>query len=405
MGISNKMIHADLVYYGKLNAKNGVGSVIRQIHSNIDVLKNNGIDVSFHCLQNQIDTSASNHSSSRIRISYRRLFIQIARRNYILSRIAAFRLIFFNAKKSVSNYLKQHRDPELIWFHDIFTCFYYCTSNSFNINTKILLVNHGNGETFKMLLNEFPKLNRNSFYKKLDHITDVVFRNTNQFVFVSKYSVQNFSRLNPSIDQSKITSIYNGISDVAYNKKVVNRIHGYNLCCVATINHRKGQNLIVEAMHQLADNNLKDEIQITFLGDGSERLSLEEKVEKYGLSSNFQFLGNVTNVFDYLEAADIFILASYDEGLPIAIIEAMRSSLPIISTKVGGIPEMVQHELNGLLINPDVTEIVKIFENIEIYNWEEMGKKSRIAYLEDFTDLQMTNNYARIINKIVDNHS
>jgi glycosyltransferase involved in cell wall biosynthesis len=71
------------------------------------------------------------------------------------------------------------------------------------------------------------------------------------------------------------------------------------------------------------------------------------------LGDSIRFLGFRSNVADLLAAADIFLMSSHYEGISIALLEAMNSRLPIVATRVGGVPETIQHEVNGLLVPDD----------------------------------------------------
>lgn len=91
----------------------------------------------------------------------------------------------------------------------------------------------------------------------------------------------------------------------------------------------------------------------------------EEKIKSYivnnGIGDFVTFEGFVKGErkIDDLNWADIFILPSYNEGLPIAVLEAMSYGMPIISTNVGGIPEVVKTGINGILIEPGDLNAIK----------------------------------------------
>lgn len=84
------------------------------------------------------------------------------------------------------------------------------------------------------------------------------------------------------------------------------------------------------------------------------------------LSADIYFVGNSNQVNDYLTNSDAFILFSKDEGLPISIIEAMRCGLPIISTRIAGIPEMIVEGISGYLVDVDEQQLSELFEKILI---------------------------------------
>ena len=106
---------------------------------------------------------------------------------------------------------------------------------------------------------------------------------------------------------------------------------------------------------------------------------LQKKIKDYGLNNCVTFEGFVADnkKIECLNWADIFILPSYNEGLPIAILEAMSYGCPIISTTVGGIPAVVKHGVNGYLINPgNITEIQNAILSF-IHNRDKIEKYGR----------------------------
>ena len=104
---------------------------------------------------------------------------------------------------------------------------------------------------------------------------------------------------------------------------------------------------------QKRKNYYLDHMELYVGGDGESEV-LSDLVRKYGLSEIVTYKGWIKGKEknSLLNDADIFILPSYNEGLPISILEAMSYNKPVISTKVGGIPEIVKNHVNGILINP-----------------------------------------------------
>ena len=93
------------------------------------------------------------------------------------------------------------------------------------------------------------------------------------------------------------------------------------------------------------------ELQVDVYGDGSLRGELERDARSRGVDARFH--GFTSSVRDRLAAADVFVLPSRGDNAPMAILEAMAAGLPVIATRVGGIPELVTHEQTGLLVAPD----------------------------------------------------
>jgi glycosyltransferase involved in cell wall biosynthesis len=86
------------------------------------------------------------------------------------------------------------------------------------------------------------------------------------------------------------------------------------------------------------------------VGDGPERPHLEDRVAARGLGEKVIFLGQVPDIASALERFDVFVLTSRYEGLPISLLEAMSTGLPVVGTAVGGIPEAVEEGVSGFLV-------------------------------------------------------
>ena len=104
-----------------------------------------------------------------------------------------------------------------------------------------------------------------------------------------------------------------------------------------------------------------DATRFVFVGseeNSGEMAKLMDQVEKQGLQRWVTFTGEVVRekVGLFYGLADIYLLPSFIEGMPITIIEALRSGLPVISTRIAGIPDMIEPEVSGLLIEPGAPE-------------------------------------------------
>lgn len=97
--------------------------------------------------------------------------------------------------------------------------------------------------------------------------------------------------------------------------------------------------------------------QLTLIGDGECREAVSEEIQKLSLSESVHMVFQTDRVFPYLNQSDIFLLPSIYEGIPMSIIEAMGTGLPIIASAVGGIPDMLVNEHSGLLCEPTAESI------------------------------------------------
>ena len=150
------------------------------------------------------------------------------------------------------------------------------------------------------------------------------------------------------------------------------------LLFVGAIGKLKGEKDLIQALAMLRDRY--SDLKVSFLGCGAESLkSYCEQLKVYHL---IEFLGAVsmTERIGFFRQADIFVLPTYAEAMPMAIIEAMAAGLPVISTTVGGIPEMIENGVDGLLFAPgDVNALAdKISFLLDHQNIRtEIGEKAR----------------------------
>jgi glycosyltransferase involved in cell wall biosynthesis len=185
----------------------------------------------------------------------------------------------------------------------------------------------------------------------------------------------------------KIEIIYNGVDTDKF--KPDNDLKNRNKFIItpgaSRITTRKGLRYLIEA----ADKLLKKypQVHLKIMGEGDAKKSLQELVMNLNVENNVEFLGRIPRgkTFPYYQEADVFILTSFNEGMSNAMLEALASGLPIISTDTGGAEELVENGENGYMIkmknSTDVAEkIEKLINNSELA--KRMGEKSREKALE-----------------------
>jgi glycosyltransferase involved in cell wall biosynthesis len=128
--------------------------------------------------------------------------------------------------------------------------------------------------------------------------------------------------------------------------------------CVASLREKKGHRVLFEA---LASNSpALDRIELDLVGDGPLRKDLEAEADRLGLSSRVRFHGDLTElvVARILQQADFFVLPSViersgdTEGIPVALMEAMAVGLPVVTSRLSGVPELVRDSETGLMADP-----------------------------------------------------
>ncbi|HYC83380.1 MAG TPA: glycosyltransferase, partial [Candidatus Paceibacterota bacterium] len=161
----------------------------------------------------------------------------------------------------------------------------------------------------------------------------------------------------------KLSRIYNGIGPVSFltrdearpglckkNPSLTEHQSNIWIGSVAELHPNKGLDILIEAVHDIAITHAG--FSVVLIGDGEEFNALEKIIRERNLSSVVHLLGRVDNARDYLKAFDIFALPSRKEGFPYALLEAGAAGLPVVTTKVGGIPEIITDQETGILIEP-----------------------------------------------------
>ena len=186
----------------------------------------------------------------------------------------------------------------------------------------------------------------------------VLRRQTDAIVAVS-VQVQQFLGRQLQIAPSAIRVVHNGValepSSPAGAAELRARLAvgagGARLATVASLTPKKGHDVLVRALARLKTSGV--ECAAAFAGEGVERRRIEASIARLGLADRVHLLGAVVNVADVLAAVDLFVLPSRVEGLPLALLEAMAAGKPVIATAVGGVPEVVESNVNGILVPPD----------------------------------------------------
>lgn len=120
---------------------------------------------------------------------------------------------------------------------------------------------------------------------------------------------------------------------------------------IGRFNEQKNHKGLLEAFAQIVKTFPDCCLQL--IGDGDLEEETKNEVKSLGLQEKVLFLGNQTNVHPFLQAADLFLLPSKFEGMPMTIIEAMGTGLPIVASAVGGVPDMLEDGVSGILVPCD----------------------------------------------------
>lgn len=173
----------------------------------------------------------------------------------------------------------------------------------------------------------------------------------------------------------------------------------------------KGYEYQIDAVRALARLPGGDRVHFVWVGDGEQRASLEQAIAAHGLGSRVHLLGQRWDVSDWLDAADIFVLPSDLEGMPLAIMEAMAKGLPVIATAVSGIPEELG--ATGQLLPSAARGRAELVTQLArtIQTWAadselraRLGAESRARAVEMFREELMVERTLRLVAGIVSGH-
>lgn len=223
---------------------------------------------------------------------------------------------------------------------------------------------------------DYPRDDFKFFFSKVIRFFTVpyVLTNCKKVVTNARHLKERYNGFNDNIEV-----VYNGVdTNLFYSNKRKEKLkEKIKVIFVGSLNKNKGVEILAEASLEL-----KDDFDFTFVGDGP----LENKLkERY---SHINFTGKVDHemVSKLLRTSDIMILPSFSEGFPNILLEGMSCGLPVIGTRVGGIPEMIDHEENGLLIDPGSKKEIK--KALSYLRDEEerkrLGKNAREKVLSNF---------------------
>lgn len=402
------MINVDVVVTESFNSITGVNQVLKREVENHDYFLQRGINSTTFTLDNigcESDLNKETNRNFRLYDYAKALSRRLSKKSWLYAALRCL-LVIRASKKIVKYYINLKRTPDIIVFHSIYDCYQYLKMNG--KQSKVIQFIHADSVKGKMLLSYYPQLKDSIIQCKIEKIHDYVLNNIDQLVCISKLNAKNILNEYPSINR-KISIVVNGIEDLSKEQKQElilakenkNKNSQIKIVSSGSINGRKGQWIIVQALQQLSEKR-RSSFHLTLIGDGPERIILEDYVKKHNLERIVTFTGAIPNakVFDYLSISDIYILMSENEGLPISIIEAMRCGLPIIATNVSGIPETVENMYNGILIDRSVDSLSKVLERIEEYDLTTMSLNSRAKYEKDFTYDRMREDYSSLLLKM-----
>ena len=186
--------------------------------------------------------------------------------------------------------------------------------------------------------------------------------------------------------RNQVNVVHNGLPDVSFRARPAEGAP-VNIIMVARFAPPKDHAFVLRSLA-----GMHCDFKLWFVGEGPTAPQVRAEAVRLGLGDRVVFLGARSDVPELLSKAHIFVLASDYEGLPISILEAMRTGLPVVASEVGGVPECVHQDHTGFLVpRSDVNTLRKSLRRLiaSPILRERMGQAGRKLFQEQFTAARM----------------
>lgn len=210
---------------------------------------------------------------------------------------------------------------------------------------------------------------------------------------------------NEGLPESRVEVIYNGVDLKALGKPTsgaresIRAEFGYSaddfvVVQVARLHelkdHQTALKAVDEARHRIPG------LRLLLAGDGDQRSAIEQTIRERGLDQAVTLAGTRKDIADLLSASDVFLLSSISEGIPLTVIEAMAARRPVVSTAVGGLPELLEHGVSGMLAPSGdasslAASLVQLYQSADLRN--QMAEVAAGRAQEKFSLQGMLNSY------------
>jgi len=185
-------------------------------------------------------------------------------------------------------------------------------------------------------------------------------KRANFVIAISQYNKKVLLREAPETESRKIKTIHLGVDTKVFLPCPQANQGPPVLLAVGYLLARKGHEYLIEACRLLKARGIA--YRCVIVGEGPKRKELENLIHRYNMEREVELAGSAPHesIQRYYNRADIFVHPALSEGIPVVLMEAMSKGLPVIATRITGVPELVQHEENGILVSPaNVVELIE----------------------------------------------
>lgn len=220
---------------------------------------------------------------------------------------------------------------------------------------------------------------------------------------ISNFGRGQMLRVSPWEDWSKVENCYLGVDPAIFSPRPA-RVspHPFRVLSVGRLSPGKGHHVLIDAVALLIGEGRQ--VDLWLAGGGPERDSLERHTEACGLRQAVHFTGPLAQpeIRALYRETDCFAMASFAEGIPVVLMEAMAMEIPCVATWVMGIPELIRHEIDGLLVAPAdaaalAAQIARLMDDPALS--ERLGKAGRLRVMDKFSLENNTGHLAEIFRR------
>ena len=231
------------------------------------------------------------------------------------------------------------------------------------------------------------------YFKSL--LLPFIYNKMDAFVYVSQYVKVEKEKNFPILKKQKTKIIFNGTEKRWSTDDDFPSMKHPSLYSTSGLAEWKNIDVLVEAINILKEKGTK-QVNLYVAGDGPERKSIEDKINQYGLEQQVFLLGYQKNIGALLDQADIYVHPAYAEGFGIAVAEAMLARKPMIVADAGALPELIENDKSGLVVDPFdanawAEAILKFIEDKKMAN--EFAENAGIRAQNEFSIDKYVSNY------------
>ncbi len=162
----------------------------------------------------------------------------------------------------------------------------------------------------------------------------------------------------------RLNIVHCGVDPTRYNP-VKHRGPGRHLLFVGRLAAVKGLPVLLDALRTVRIRH--PDVELTVVGDGPDRSALEKQTRDIGLAGHVRFVGyrSQDQVREHLSQTDVFVMASFAEGVPVVLMEALAAGVPVVATRIAGVGELVEDRVNGFTVAPgDAVSLAERITNL-----------------------------------------